>query len=293
MEECPAALVDAYADTPTEGVPIGVVTEAGDLDGEQQRAAADELGAAATAFVTGDAESIACWATGARRDGDVDALVGALAYCHEHEGIDGDVDVEAGEDIEGATLTDGAVHLNRPRPTFDPVELDHQTVGECLGIDHNALTDVGDDLPLATGGDGERALLVPVNFFDRLAEVTLGDTTPLPAERVIAFTLDAASPAADLHVRPLGVDQPTVGHAGVLAAAYLRWAGAYDELPTSVGVECGHAADRPGLFDVRFDDDDDAGNTTDVAGPVLVASATTSFEGTLSIPSIDGDIIEV
>jgi predicted PhzF superfamily epimerase YddE/YHI9 len=293
MEECPAALVDAYADTPTEGVPIGVVTDAGDLDGEQQRAAADELGAAATAFVTGEAEAIACWAAGARRDGDVDALVGALAYLHEHQGLDGDVDVAAGEHTEGATLTDGTVHLNRPRPTFEPVEADHETVGECLGIDHSALADVGDDLPLATGGDGQRALLVPVNFFDRLAEVSLGDTAPLPTERVIAFTLDAASPAADLHVRPLGVDPPTVGHAGVLAAAYLRWAGAYDELPSAVGVECGHAADRPGLFDVRFDDADDAGNSTDVAGPVLVAAASTALEGTLSIPSVDGDIIEV
>jgi trans-2,3-dihydro-3-hydroxyanthranilate isomerase len=293
MEERIAALVDAYADTPTEGVPIGVVTDAGDLDGEQQRAAADELGAAATAFVTGDADSIACWATGARRDGDVDALVGALAYCHEHQGIDGDDDADAGDDTEGATLTDGTVHLNRPRPTFDPVEVDHETVGECLGVDPAALTDVGDDLPLAVGGDGEQALLVPVNFFDRFTEVTLGDTGQLPAERVIAFTLDAASPAADLHVRPLGMDPPTVGHAGVLAAAYLRWAGAYDELPSSIGVECGHAADRPGLFQVRFDEDDDAGNTTDVAGPVLVASATTAMEGTLRVPPIDGDIIEV
>lgn len=293
METYPAAIVDAYADTPTEGVPIGVVAEAGDLESEQQRAAADELGATATAFLEDDVGAIECWSAGARRAGDVDALVGALAYCHEHAGLEGDIDVDAGDATEGATLTDGTVHLNRPRPNFDPVELDHETVGDCLGIDHNALTDVGEDLPLAIGQNGHRALLVPVNFFDRLAEVTLGDTAALPAERVIAFTLDAAAPAADLHVRPLGVDPPTVGHAGVLAAAYLRWAGAFDEMPRSIGVECGHAADRPGLFDVRFDDADDAENTTDVAGPVLVASASTAMDGTLSIPSIDRDIIEV
>jgi predicted PhzF superfamily epimerase YddE/YHI9 len=280
MDEHPVAVVDAYTDTPGDGIRVGVCPDATALAADQRDTVAAELEGDVTAF-WGDSVAVRCGDHD--RSSHLDACVAATAHAHNTGYIEADESAPTPGDETVTVTEDGDVTAEVATPQFSPADCDHDTVGAAIDVAPAALADVGQDLPLAVTDGDDPLLVAPVNFFDRLADAAMVPTIPeaLDVTGIVAFTLDAAAPDADLHVRPLGV--PAVGRAGLVAATYLPWAGAFDDQPDSVGVEFGHATGRPGQFTVTYGE-----RTT------LSATATTAIEGDMRVPSAsESDIIEL
>jgi PhzF family phenazine biosynthesis protein len=311
-----ALLVDAFADEPLAGVPIGVLSEADDLSEAQMRAVATELGPRATAFVRpsvdGERRLRVYGPTGewGRHD---DAILAAYAQRYAENDVDpGEyvVDVRgpgteaggSGDDLVDVEVDDdGTVWVSQPAAEVQSVDLAYDRAGAALGIDPATLRDVGADVPAAVAATREPYLLVPVNFLSALsgadpdpeALADLCETHDVTG--VYAFTFDTLSADATLHARVFapgggagtgafdpGSAPPELATAAGACGAYLQIGDAFDDPPEVAVIEQGHFRDRPSLLRVR------TGAQIRVGG-----RAVTSLDGQLIVPAEeDDDIVE-
>ena len=296
-------IVDAFTDEPMAGNPAGVVPEAADLADNQLAAIASELGASETAFVlpSDDADRRLRYFSPER---EVDlcghATVAAFASLYDRAVLDsGDYTVETNAgtfDVE--VDTDGTVWLAQSPPEIREVDVSVEDAADALGLDVPALSEVGEDLPVARASTGFPFLVVPVGYFEQLSAIE-PDTATVEAlceetdtEGLYAFTFDTLAGDATLHGRsfvPLaGIpEDPVTGTASGAVGSYLRYLGALDEDDPLV-FEQGHFLDRPGR--VRVDTrEGEEGETA----PRVGGSAVTTFDGDLTVPESDeDDIIE-
>jgi len=296
-------LVDAFTTEPMAGNPAGVVAEAGDLADDQMAAIASELGASETAFVcpSDEADRRLRYFTPER---EVDlcghATVAAFASLSDRgEVADGahTVETEAGTfDVE--VESDGTVWLTQSPPEIREVDVSLADAADALGLDTAALSEVGEDLPIARASTGLPFLVVPVGYFEQLSAVDpdLDAVETLckmnGAEGLYAFTFDTLEGEATLHGRafvPLaGIpEDPVTGTASGAVGSYLRYQAALDADDPLI-FEQGHFLDRPGrvLVDTR---EGEEGATA----PRVGGRAVTTLDGDLTVPESDeDDIIE-
>ena len=297
MQRAQVLLVDAFADEPTGGRTVAV-DPAGELSESQRRAVAGELGtsgvvtardgtleytdydgsrAVVTAAVAGAA---GLYDRGAVEPGQYDLLV-------DGPGSDGPFAVELDER--------GAVTVELPSLSPEPVPVGFDAVGTALGIDDATMRDVGADLPLAVVDDFGGTLLVPVNFLQHLsgAEPSVSGLAELlddaGASRALAFTFDTLDAATDVHARVFDPTAPgnerAASGVGVAAcAAHLSAESVFDGERADVVVECGQFLDRPGRV-----------RTTVGPKPEVGGSALTTLDAELLVPDDESsdDIIEL
>ena len=299
METRRTLLVDAFTTEPCAGNAAGVVPDADELDDDRMGAIAAELGASETAFLSDSAEAD-------RRiryftpTQEVDLCGHATVASHAQLFADGTIDagthtLETNVGVLDVEVTEeGVVWMTQNAPTVRPVDVDYDRLGDAMGIDPAALTDVGADLNVAYASTGLPFLVVPVNFLEHLggADPDMAAVEALSEEHdvagIYAFTFDALESDSTLHGRmwapAAGVpEDPVTGTASGACGAYLRESGAFDEFPEEMRFEQGHFVDRPGYVRVRVD-----GDEVRVGG-----EATTTLEGELAVPPADEDgIIE-
>jgi len=290
-----AFIVDAFTTEPMAGNPAGVVPDATGLADEQLQAIASELGASETAFV--------CASESADRrlryftpEREIDlcghATIAAGSLLSERDVLDpGAYSVETAAGEIGVELTDdGRVWMTHRSPSVEPADVSLDTVAAALGLDVAALSEVGEDLPIARASTGLPFLVVPVGYFEQLSgidpdldaiESLCRDTD---AEGLYAFTFDTIDADATVHGRafvPLaGIpEDPVTGTASGVVGAYLRHFDALDR-PDPLVCEQGHFLDRPGHVAVR------TGDPIEVGGP-----AVTTVDGTLVVPDRESDDI--
>ncbi|WP_436931031.1 PhzF family phenazine biosynthesis protein [Halosimplex halobium] len=296
-------LVDAFTTEPMAGNPAGVVPEADDLADDQMEAIASELGASETAFVLPSAEAdrrLRYFTPEREVDLCGHATVAAFASLAERgEVADGEhtVETEVGTlDVE--VEPDGTVWLTQSPPEIREVDVSIEEAADALGLDTAALSEVGEDLPIARASTGLPFLVVPVGYFEQLSAVD-PDLDAIEklckmngTEGLYAFTFDTLEGEATLHGRafvPLaGIpEDPVTGTASGAVGAYLRYQGALDADDPLV-FEQGHFLDRPGrvLVDTREGEEG-------VTAPRVGGRAVTTLDGDLAIPESDeDDIIE-
>jgi PhzF family phenazine biosynthesis protein len=298
MQTRRALLVDAFADEPLSGNAAGVIPDGSDLSESQMRAVARELAASETAFVlpSGPADRRLRYFS---PTAEVDLCGHATIAAHAH--LHGDGVVDAGEHTVETNVgvldveieADGTVWMTQDAPRVDVVDADYDRLGAALGVDSEALRDVGRDVPVAVASTGLPFLVVPVNFLEHLGNAApdfdaveaLADE--YDAAGVYAFTFDALSADAALHARAfvpgLGIpEDPVTGTASGACGAYLRRVSAFDELPERMTFEQGHFVGRPGRVLVAARDEIRVGGR-----------ATTSLDGSLAVPADEDDDILV
>ena len=296
--ETRVALVDAFTDEPLAGNVAGLVPDADGLATGQMQSIARELNASETAFVTESDEAdrrLRYFTPATEVDLCGHATVAAHAFLHE-AGV-----VEAGTHSLSTNVgvldveieTDGTVWMSQAPSELREVDVTHEECAAAIGVDLDALKDVGEELPLARSSTGLPFLVVPVGFLE-----PLGDADPdmaavealceeVGATGVYAFTFDTIDPEATLHGRMFapgaGVpEDPVTGTASGAVGAYLREYEAFgdDGLPAEMTFEQGHFVDRPGRVRVRARDE------ISVGGRAVV-----SLDGRLAVPESDGDDI--
>ena len=307
-----ALLVDAFADDPLAGVPIGVVPEADNLSETQMRAVATELGARVTAFVRPSVDGerrLRVYSPAGECGRHDDAILAAYAQRYAEGEVAADeyvVDVRGpGADAGGSSDdlvdveidSDGTVWATQSVASVQSVALAYDRAGAALGIDPATLRDVGADVPAAVATTREPFLLVPVNFLSALsgADPDSEALATLCAEHdvtgVYAFTFDTLSAAATLHARVFVPDRgagtgafdpasapPELATAAGACGAYIQVGDAFDDPPDEVVIEQGHFRDRPSQVRVR------------TGGPVRVGGrAVASLDGQLVVPEEDDD----
>lgn len=316
METRCALLVDAFTDEPLAGNVAGVVPDAAGLSDERMAQIAAEIGASETAFLTaagenGERESAVNDESSEENTADeqvryftpsTEVDLCGHATIASYGALYADGTIGAGDrtlrtnvgDLSIRIDDDGTVWMRQNPPTVnivDPEQLDADRLGDALGIDPAALTDIGADLPVAVASTGLPWLVVPVNFLQRLGEAdpdaaaikSLSDEFDVAG--VYAFTFDTLEADSTVHGRAfapaIGISEdPVTGTASGAVASYLRAVEAFDgEFPEEVRFEQGHFLDRPGYVRVRIDGDDIyIGGTAAVAADI-----------DLRLPADDGD----
>ena len=298
METRRTLLVDAFTDDPLTGNPAGLLPDAEGLDTDQMQAIARELNASETAFLTPGDEAdrrIRYFTPETEVDLCGHATIASHAFLHAEGRIDagthtlatdaGVLDVDVGED--------GTVWMTQAPPEVNEADVSREEAAAALGMDLNALEDVGGDLPIARATTGLPFLVVPVGFLEPLGEAApdMAAVESLCEDAgttgVYAFTFDAIDPEATLHGRMFapgaGVpEDPVTGTASGAVGAYLRRFEAFDALPEEMLFEQGHFVDRPGRVRVR------AREEIRVGGRAVV-----SMDGELSVPDPDDEDIIV
>jgi PhzF family phenazine biosynthesis protein len=302
MDTRQALLVDAFAAEPTAGTPTGVVPEADGLTADQMRAVASELGAPETAFVlpADDADRrLRCFSPTAELAQAETAAVAAHAALYERGDIDAaewTVATAAG-DIAVETKQNGMVWVEQGRAEVTEVDISYTDVADALGLDAATLKDVGADLPLVTADAGEPWLMVPVNYFEHLSNLTVDVAAVASlcdradAVGVYPFTFDTvggdATRRSTFHGRAFRAgnrtEEPVTAAASGACAAFVRRYGALDDTVEQIIAEGGHFRDRPGTLSVDTD-----GTEVWVGG-----RGVTALDGTVTVPAgDDDDIIE-
>lgn len=308
METVRALQVDAFTDDPLAGNAAGVVPDADGLTADQMQSIARELAVSETAFLTDSAEADrrVRYFTPTR---EIDLCGHATIASHAHLFEDGVIDdgthtleTNVGVldiEVEG----DGTVWMTQNYPEIETVDVEYDRVGEALGVDPTALTDVtawdaggeesadGAPLPLAVSSTGLPFLVVPVSFLEHLGQADPDQAAvetlceDVGATGVYAFSFDTIQRKSTLHGRafvPLaGVpEDPVTGTASGAVGAYLRQFDAFDGLPDELVFEQGHFVDRPGRVRVRAS-----------GQPTVGGRAVTALDGTITVPDASEDEI--
>jgi len=300
MDTRQALLVDAFAAEPTAGTPTGVVPEADGLTADQMQAIAGELGATETAFVLPSADAdrrLRCFSPTEELEQAETATVAAHAALYERGSVDAAewAVATAGGEVAVETKPNGMVWVEQGRVDITEVEIPYSDVAGALGLDEATLKDVGADLPLVTADAGESWLVVPVNYFEHLSNLTVDGAAVASlcdradAAGVYPFTFDTvggdATRRSTLHGRAFRVgsrtEEPVSAAASGACAAFVRRYGALDETIEQITVEGGHFRDRPGTVSVDTD-----GTEVWVGG-----RGVTALDGTVTVPAVDDDDI--
>lgn len=311
METRDVLLVDAFAEAPMAGTPVGIVLDGADLAADQRAAIADEFGAPGTAFVSETADG---WEL--RVDGERDvgrgihvAIAAASALAERGRIADDAVTFDTdGRDLSVGVEADGRAWVTVEGPSLREADVAETETAEALGVDVASIRDVGADMPLVRASLGPGILLVPVNFLEHLSGAdpdlgTVADVLDATAtEAVYGFTFDTLSAEAEVHgllVGPEGARDRTGGEAAASAAVALRRYGAFDHDRTEIHFEQGDMQDRSARIGVRTEVDADAGGDGDVGGTGDTAiqvggRAVTVLDGRVVVPEAVGedDIVE-
>ncbi|WP_136687087.1 PhzF family phenazine biosynthesis protein [Halorhabdus amylolytica] len=289
-------LVDAFTTDPFSGNPAGVVPEGDGLEADQMRAIAAELGASETVFVR-ESEDTDRQLRYFTPEQEVDlcghATVAAYARLFERAVVDaGEYTIETGSgDVTVEVESDGTVWLEGSKPSVSAVDVGYDELTDVLGLTETAFAGVGEDLPVARASTGMPFLIVPVNYFEQLGDVTpdLGAIEDLCAAEgavgLYAFTFDTLDRESTVHGRlfapSLGVNEdPVTGTASGAVGAYLRRFSGVEG--TEYRCEQGDFLDRPGRVRVRTGD-----------GIRVGGQAKTTMSGEIAVPDPeDGEIIE-
>jgi PhzF family phenazine biosynthesis protein len=292
-----ACLVDAFTDEPLRGNAAGVVPDAAGLTDEQMQSIARELGASETAFLRPSEEAdrrVRYFTPETEVDLCGHATIGSHALLYA------DSTLEAGTHtlstnvgvLEIEVESGGRVWMTQDDPEIREVEVGYDRLGSALGIDPEAMRDVGADLPVAHASTGLPFLVVPVNFLEHVgnADPDMRAIEELSDEFGVAgvyvFTFDTLDAESTLHARMFapgaGVpEDPVTGTASGAAGAYLDRFGAVDT--DAMRFEQGHFLDRDGTVHVEI------GERVRVGGDAVV-----SFEGRLLVPAASEDeILEI
>jgi len=289
-------LVDAFTTEPYAGNPAGVVPDANGLEPEQLQSIASELGASETAFVL-DSETADRRLRYFTPEREVDlcghATIAAHARLFDCAVVDAgthSLATDAGE-LTVEIESDGTVWLELSPASIRTVDLGYERLADVLGLAEMAFEGVGTDLPIARVSTGMPFLIVPVNYFEQLGNVTPdeGAIETLSAEfdvaGIYAFTFDTLEMDSTVHGRlfapAVGVSEdPVTGTASGAVGAYLRRFGGIDA--AELRCEQGDFLDRPGRVEVRTDD-----------GIRVGGRAVTTLSGEIAVPEIDdGEIVE-
>lgn len=299
MERRQVLLVDAFADEPLAGVPV-VVAPDGEWTDSQLRSVAGELGTCGAVTTDEDrlqyaeragfhapASAAVAGCTGLLEQGVIEP--GASTLTVEHHGETSEFDVSIGADRE--------VTITVPTQQVEDVGVSTGEIATALGVDENALADVGADLPPGRIGGFGGTLLVPVNFLQHL-----GSASP-PTEaltrlfeetetsRAFVFTFDTLAADTNVHARifsesegiSAGTERPASGVAAACCGAYLSHHAAFDADRERIRIESGHFLDRPATLSVTLT------QTPQVSGHALI-----TLDGQITVPQDDDDeIIEV
>ncbi|WP_158854838.1 PhzF family phenazine biosynthesis protein [Halorhabdus sp. CUG00001] len=289
-------LVDAFTTEPFSGNPAGVVPDADGLEADQMQAIAAEMGASETVFVqeTGDADRRLRYFT---PEQEVDlcghATIAAYARLFDRAAVEAGTETVAtgagkvSVDVE----SDGTVWLDGAEPSVEAVDIDYDELAAALGLTETAFAGVGEDLPVARASTGMPFLIVPVNYFEQLGDVSpdLAAIEALAeahdAAGIYAFTFDTLDRESTVHGRlfapTLGVSEdPVTGTASGAVGAYLRRFSGVEG--TEFRCEQGDFLDRSGRVRVR------TANGVRVGG-----RAVTTLSGQIALPeTADSEIIE-
>ena len=297
------ALVDAFTQTPLSGNAAGVVPDASGLSVEQMQAIARELSVSETAFLfpSDEADRKIRYFTPKQ---EVDLCGHATVATHAFLEAAGTIGVgthslETNVGVLSVESTaSGLVWMTQTEPSVTPVAIEYETIAAALGIEQAALTEVGDELPIARASTGLPFLMVPVSFLQSLGNAApdMDAIASLSAEHdvagIYAFTFDTLDSASTLHARMFapasGVpEDPVTGTASGACGAYLEWYGALDSFVDPLQFEQGQFIDRGGHAFVDIQADETTGLTTVRVGGHAVSAA----DGTLTIPDMSTDEI--
>lgn len=312
METRDVLLVDAFAEDPMTGTPVGVVLDSADLAADQRSALADEFGAPGTAFVSEADDGWNLRVAGERAVGrGIHVAIAAASALAERGHLADDVVTFelARRSLAVEVAPDGRAWVAVEGPDLREADVTEAAAAEALGVDVATVKDIGADMPLVRASLGPGILLVPVNFLEHLsgAEPALGAVADVleatATEAVYGFTFDTLSVDADVHgllVGPEGARVHTGGEAAACAAAALGRYGAFDHDRTALRFEQGDLRDRPARLAVRTDPDDVAGEaeapgTTGTADAIQVGGrSVTVLDGRVVVPPAaeDDDILE-
>lgn len=289
-------LVDAFTTEPYAGNPAGVVPSADGLETEQMQTIAAELGASETAFVLESevADRRLRYFTPER---EVDlcghATIAAHARLFERAVVDAgthSLETEIGE-LTVEIDTDGTVWMEMSPASIRTVDLGYERLADVLGLNETAFEGVGVDLPIARISTGMPFLIVPVNYFEQLGDLTPDSeaiealSSEFDVAGLYAFTFDTLEMASTVHGRlfapAVGVSEdPVTGTASGAVGAYLRRFGGIDA--SEIRCEQGDFLDRPGRVQVQ------TANGIRVGG-----RAVTTLSGEIAVPEPDdAEIVE-
>lgn len=290
-------LVDAFTTDSFAGNPAGVVPDGDDLTDDQMQAIAAELGASETAFVQSADDADRRFRYFTPQD-EVDlcghATIAAHVRLFEHGVLTaGDHSLSTNVGTLSIEIEpDGTVWMEGDEPAVEVADIGYDRLADVLGLTETAFAGVGMDLPVARASTGMPFLIVPVNYFEQLGDVTpdLGAIERLCDEHdaagLYAFTFDTLDRESTVHGRlfapNVGVDEdPVTGTASGAVGAYLDRFGEIDV--STVRCEQGDFLDRPGRVQVRVED-----------GIFVGGQAVTTLTGEIAVPDVEsGDIIEV
>jgi trans-2,3-dihydro-3-hydroxyanthranilate isomerase len=293
METRTVLLADAFANEPLAGVPIAVVPDGVELTAAQRRKIASELGATGTVTPTdGDLRFTPI----AEDEGLAAAAVGGCLPLLDRELIDED-SITLRVDSEGTALdgeyaleigNDQRVSIEFPMPEITGPTVRTDEIASALGVDTNALADIGADLPQAQATGFGGTVFVPVNFLEHLsgASPNHGEIESLlaatEATRLCAFTFDTLDANTDVHARIFDPrvdtkERAASGVAGVGCATYLASHEVFDGDKLEMGIESGHFIDRPSTL------------RCDLTAPRVSGFGLTVLDGQLSLPEDDTD----
>jgi PhzF family phenazine biosynthesis protein len=292
-----ACLVDAFTGEPLRGNAAGVVPDAAGLTDEQMQSIARELGASETAFLRPGEEAdrrVRFFTPETEVDLCGHATIGSHALLYADGTLEPGTHTLATDVgvLEIEVESGGRVWMTQDDPEIREVEVGYDRLGSALGIDPEAMRDVGADLPVAYASTGLPFLVVPVNFLEHVGNANpdmraveeLSDDFGVAG--VYVFTFDTLDAESTLHARMFapgaGVpEDPVTGTASGAAGAYLDRFGAIDT--DAMRFEQGHFLDRDGTVHVEI------GEGVRVGGDAVV-----SFEGRLLVPAAtDDDILEI
>lgn len=290
MDTRPVAVVDAFADGPMTGTPVGIVLDAGGLGPGQRTAVADEVGAAETAFVDEDAVAVVSDRDPGRG---LHVALGVASRLDELGRLDGDaVDLAVDDAAVRTSVGDsGRLWVDVAEPDVREAAVEPEVAAEALGVDAVAVSEVSGDVPVVRASVGRGLLVVPVTYLEHLtgASPDAGVVADLleaeGATAVYAYTFDTLEAESDVHgllVGPDGATARSTGEAAACVAATLGQFGALDG--DELRVEAGDLQDRPARLWVRTGD-----------GWQVGGRAVTVLDGSVVVPPADSedDILEV
>ncbi|WP_424001962.1 PhzF family phenazine biosynthesis protein [Haloarcula salina] len=271
----PFHIVDVFARQRYAGNQLAVVTDAGDLDGEEMQAIAAEMDYSETTFVTGEptdgAWPVRIFTPAAEIPFAGHPTLGTAAVIREHladgrpESVALDLDV--GEVPVEVRRRDGRETLwmtQRP-PTFGE-ELEHARLAEVLGL---PVADLDGDWPVQVVSTGLPTIVVPVADRAALTAIDLDRaaydavTGDREAKNVLAVCRDPRDDDNDLAVRVFAPfydvpEDPATGSSNGCLAAYLARHEVLGGPVVDARVEQGYEMGRPSLLHLAADATGDA-----------------------------------
>ncbi|ERH09088.1 MAG: phenazine biosynthesis protein PhzF family [halophilic archaeon J07HX64] len=258
-------IVDVFAQERYAGNQLAVVTDAGDLDGEQMQAIAAEIDYSETTFVTGretdDGWPVRIFTPVEEVPFAGHPTLGTASVVRQHL-ADGDpetvdLDLQVGQIPVEVRVHSGeeTLWMSQQSPSFGET-ISHDELAAVLGL---APDQLDDDWPVQVVSTGLPTIIVPLTGREALEAVDLDrdgyDTLVDGREAKLVHTVcrDPRESDNDLAVRMFapyfGVpEDPATGSANGCLAAYLSQHGYLDSPTVDARVEQGYEIGRPSLL---------------------------------------------